>query len=105
MYQENNLVMVQLSAIVNSCCSSVHNSCLTLQPHGLQHARLACPSLSPGVCSDSCPLSVNTYESVYFLFTLTTNGSRLVWVLILMSGFNLLLFIHFQLLLCLVVCL
>ena len=24
---------------------------------GLQHARLPCPSLSPGVCSDSCPLS------------------------------------------------
>ena len=26
-------------------------------PHGLQHARLPCPSLSPGVCSTSCPLS------------------------------------------------
>ena len=23
----------------------------------LQHARLLCPSLSPGVCSKSCPLS------------------------------------------------
>ena len=29
----------------------------SLQPHGLQHARLPCPSLSPGVCSNSCPLS------------------------------------------------
>ena len=29
----------------------------SLQPHELQHARLPCPSLSPGVCSDSCPLS------------------------------------------------
>ena len=29
----------------------------SLWPHELQHARLACPSLSPGVCSDSCPLS------------------------------------------------
>ena len=28
-----------------------------LQPHGLQHARLPCPSPSPGVCSNSCPLS------------------------------------------------
>ena len=27
------------------------------QPHELQHARLTCPSLSPGSCSDSCPLS------------------------------------------------
>ena len=29
----------------------------SLQPHGLQHARLLCPTLSPGVCSGSCPLS------------------------------------------------
>ena len=29
----------------------------SLQPHGLQHARLPCPSLSPGVCSNSCPPS------------------------------------------------
>ena len=28
-----------------------------LVEHGLQHARLPCPSLSSGVCSDSCPLS------------------------------------------------
>ena len=27
------------------------------QPHGLQHARLPCPSLSPGACSNSCPSS------------------------------------------------
>ena len=26
----------------------------SLQPHGLQHARLPCPPLSPRVCSDSC---------------------------------------------------
>ena len=29
----------------------------SLRPYGLQHSRLPCPSLSPGVCSDSCPLS------------------------------------------------
>ena len=29
----------------------------SLRPHGLQHARLPCPSLSPWVCSNSCPLS------------------------------------------------
>ena len=29
----------------------------SLQPHGLQHARLPCLSLSPRVGSDSCPLS------------------------------------------------
>ena len=26
-------------------------------PHGLQHVRLLCPPLSPGICSNSCPLS------------------------------------------------
>ena len=35
---------------------SVTQSCLTLcDPNGLQHARLPYPS--PGVCSNSCPLS------------------------------------------------
>ena len=29
----------------------------SLGPQGLQHARLLCPSLSPWVCSNSCPLS------------------------------------------------
>ena len=29
----------------------------TLQCHGLQHARLPCPSLSPRACSNSCPSS------------------------------------------------
>ena len=29
----------------------------TLQTHGLQHARLPCPSPTPGACSNSCPLS------------------------------------------------
>ena len=28
-----------------------------LWPHELQHARLPCPSLSPRICSNSCPLS------------------------------------------------
>ena len=29
----------------------------SLQPHGLQHARLPCPSPTPGVYSNSCPSS------------------------------------------------
>ena len=28
----------------------------TLWPHRLQHARLLCPSLSPGICLNICPL-------------------------------------------------
>ena len=37
--------------------SSVAQPCLTLWPHGLQHARPPCPSPTPGVYSNSCPLS------------------------------------------------
>ena len=40
----------------NYCCS-VAKSRPILQPHGLQHARLPCPSPSPGVSSNSRPLS------------------------------------------------
>ena len=29
----------------------------SLQPHGLPHARLPCPSPTPRACSNSCPLS------------------------------------------------
>ena len=35
--------------------SSVAQSCLTLWPHGLQHARPPCPSPTPGAYSNSCP--------------------------------------------------
>ena len=42
---------------------SVAKLCLTLRPHGLQHARLPCP-LSPGDCSNSCPLSWWCYPTI-----------------------------------------
>ena len=29
----------------------------SLQPHGLQHTRLSCPSLTPRACSNPCPSS------------------------------------------------
>ena len=38
----------------------------SLSPHALQHTRLPCPSLSPGVCSDSCPLSRQCHPSISF---------------------------------------
>ena len=36
--------------------SSIAQLCLTLRLHGLQHARPSCPSLTPRVYSNSCPL-------------------------------------------------
>ena len=45
---------VQFSPSVQFSCSVVSDS---LQPHESRHARLPCPSPSPGVHSNSCPLS------------------------------------------------
>ena len=42
-------------------CLVVSNS---LQPQGLQHVRLPCPSFSPGVCSSSCPFSQWCYLTI-----------------------------------------
>ena len=69
------LFVIWLKTVLNSCglsaCSSfIHLlissslllfgllSCVpTLHSHGLRHARLPCPLLSPRVCSNSCPLN------------------------------------------------
>ena len=45
---------ISLYSSVQFSCSVVSNS---LRPHGLQHSKLPCPSLSPRVYSNSCPLS------------------------------------------------
>ena len=57
------------------CCCSVTKLCPTLcSPHGLQHASLPCPSLSPEVDSNSCPLSqwcyINILSSAALFFCL-----------------------------------
>ena len=36
----------------------------SLQPHGLQYARFPCPSLSPRIFSDSCPLIRWCYPAI-----------------------------------------
>ena len=43
-----------LTASIQFSCSVVSNS---LQPHGLQHARLPCPLPTLRACSNSCPSS------------------------------------------------
>ena len=41
-----------------------------LWPRGLQHARLSCPSLSPGVCSNWCPTSFDVLNHLIFCLPL-----------------------------------
>ena len=49
----------EYSGLISFQFRSVIKSWLTLcDPHGWQHARLPCPSPTPGACSNSCPCRV-----------------------------------------------
>ena len=50
-FQKNTLSPQSASQFSSSVVSD------SLRPHGLQHARHSCPSPTPGVYSNSCPLS------------------------------------------------
>ena len=79
-HEWNELALTHARVLLIIFCIIVKNPCLTfysallfitmfslsfshsvvsnsLQPHGLQHVRLPCPSLPRRVCSDSCSLS------------------------------------------------
>ena len=61
------------------CCCSVTRSCPTLWPHWLQLARLPCPSLSPGVCSNSYPLSRDAIQPSHPLWSPSPPALNLSW--------------------------
>ena len=58
----------------------------SLQPHGLQHTRLPCPSPTPGACSNSCPSSWLCHPTIsssvipfsFHLQSFPTSGSFLM---------------------------
>ena len=52
--QERMLNINSLLLLLLLSCSAVSDS---LRPNGLQHIRFPSPSPTPGVCSNSCPLS------------------------------------------------
>ena len=49
-----SFIFLLIFALLSFSCSTVSDF---LQPHGLQHAGILCPSTSSGACSNSCPLS------------------------------------------------
>ena len=64
--------------------SHVSNS---LWPHGLQHARVPCPSPTPGACSNSCPSSWWCHQTSHPLlfpsppaFNLSQHQTLFQWV-------------------------
>jgi len=59
--QDMYIISTSDSRYIYCCCLVVSNS---FQPHGMQHARLPCPSLSPGVFSDSYPWSWWCHQTI-----------------------------------------
>ena len=53
--KEERFILDTCSWLLLLFCSSVVAG--SLWPHGLQRTRLPCPSLSPRICSNSCPLT------------------------------------------------
>ena len=56
-------IQLELNSSVQFSHSVVSNS---LRPHGLQHARPPCPSPTPGVYPNSCPLSRWCHPAISF---------------------------------------
>ena len=63
--KEKNKVMLEFIKIKNSNIWEIFSSVQislsiqseSLQPHGMQHTRIPCPSPTPRACSNSCPSS------------------------------------------------
>ena len=66
---------------IYSCSCTFGKLHMTLwDPHELSHTRLSCPSLSPGVFSDSCPLSQWCYLTISSSDTLFSFCLQSFWV-------------------------
>ena len=62
---EQHRMLCADSRSLSVCCCSVVVMSDALQPHGLP-----CPSLSPRVCSNSCPLSLRCYLMISYSIAL-----------------------------------
>ena len=64
-----NLIYSSLYPFLFVCLFSHQVMSDSLRSHGLQHASLPCPSLSPGVCSNSCSSSWRYHSTIIFYDT------------------------------------
>ena len=75
--------MIYQSKLLLFSCEVTSDS---MWPHGLKHARLPCPSPSPGVCPSSCPLNRWCHPAIsssislfsFCLQSFTASGSFLI---------------------------
>ena len=61
-YYYHHYLTLHFVAVVDQSLSHVW----IFGPHGLQHTRLLCPPLPPGICSNSCALSQWCYLTISF---------------------------------------
>ena len=86
-----NIKKLRIWALLIFSCTVVSNS---LWPHGLQHARLPCPSPTPRACSNSYPLSQWCHPTISSsmapfsscLQSFPASGSFLISLLFTLSG-------------------
>ena len=83
----DRLLSLHGASLLSCFCCSVAKLWLTLQPQGLKHTRLLCPSLSPGVCSNPCPLSQDAIQPSHPLsppsppvFNLSQHQGHFQWI-------------------------
>ena len=72
------IIVIILQGIGNEKWKKVKvaQSCPTLRTQGLRRTRLTCLSLSPGVCSNSCPLSQWCYLTILSSATILFHWAR-----------------------------
>ena len=64
------MLLLEITTVITLLLFSHYVVSNSLGSHGLQSARFPCPSLSPGVCSNSCPLSQWCYLAITSSVTL-----------------------------------
>ena len=65
MYKANKVIFDFLyTKFLNSHCLVTQSRLTLCDPNGLHHSRLPCLSLSPTVCSNSCPLSQRCHSTI-----------------------------------------
>ena len=79
-----DLTLMKSFSSVQFSCSVMSDS---LWSHGLQYARLPCPSPTPGACSNSCPSSLWSHSIILFsvfsfssCFNLSQHQGLFQWV-------------------------
>ena len=93
--KEKNKVMLEFIKIKNSNIWEIFSSVQislsiqseSLQPHGMQHTRIPCPSPTPRAYSNSCPLSLDAVQPSHPLsspsppaFSLSQHQGLFKWV-------------------------